>query len=679
VKPILIGILKDHPQALYYSLRSFFLERRDVEKSGSGQNSDDTGKNENDPHSSLKFAEIIMSSLRKTHPVLWNRLEVILDNLIVRFRPSYEAELLQTIIALIKRASKAEEKVNDNSNDDSNEEEKQMEYYEKTLSRIGEKFFGKSTSLSKKALHFQSRYGSLFENDFGQSIFGSFKDLLEKLKKWKSLLERQVSRVPTKCKLSETSPALSWFSSQAPDLWSGACNSKSLSSSNSRQDSLSLPPFYDAARSSAIQAARASSQAVLLAAQSEGLDGCAGGGAAAVEIPGQYAPTSTSVFDSRPTPEIHAKLVRFKQILEVTSTGSTNQHVHRITMIGSDGKEYKFILQLASPYSTRTDERSAQIQFIMGKTLRGDIRACRRGLVVRPNVVIPLAQRMRMSATEDSHQSLESILNIVHQPMPDIPTHFQKAVDERLSTLIGVDDDVRSSAEKDVKLDVYTEICRQISSNTFSNYMIQIFPSTESLCQFRKEFASQLAVNSVLQYALAVVERTPSRLVFCNKTGQVLAHDMRSAYNHGLLEKQAIPFRLTRNITEFIGPFLLDGVFVPSFVSVCGAMSSRRNVLEPMIHILLRDDVISWYTSKTSAANDKKTQEIELQLSDRVRKNVRFVQQCFDSCAPKRVENIAEAIKENSDPIDTKVRTLVDAACSAERLSSMPASYHAWL
>lgn len=679
VKPILIGILKDHPQALYYSLRSFFLERRDVEKIMPDQKSDGANKDEND-QSSLKLAEIIMSSLRKTHPVLWNRLEVILDNLIVRFRPSYEAELLQTIIALINRTMKAEEKMNDNS--DGNDE-KRTEYYEKTLSRIGDKFFSKSASLSKKALHFQSRYGSLFNSDFGPSNLGSFEELVAKLQKWKSLLERQVSRIPTKCKLSESSPALSWFSSQTPDMWAGACSSKSFSSSNARQDALSSPQFYDSTRSSALKAARASSYAVRLAAQSEGIDGYAGGGAAAVEIPGQYSPTSAGVFDSRPIPEIHAKLVRFKQILEVTSTGSTKQHVHRITMIGSDGKEYKFLLQLAAPYSTRTDERSAQMQFIMNRTLRGDIRACRRGLIVRPNVVIPLAQRMRMSATQDSHQSLESIMNCVQRPTIDIPTHFQEMVDERVSRLEEVtDSDARLTAEKNAKLEVYTEICQQhMPSNILTKYMMQILPSTESLCQFRKEFASHLAANSVLQYALAAVERTPTRFVLCNKTGQVLAHDLRSSYNHGLLENQVLPFRLTRNITEFIGPFLLDGVFVPSFVSICGAMSLRRNILEPMLHLLLRDDVISWYTSKTSAANDKKIQDIELQLSDRVWKNVRFVQQRLDSCAPERVENVAEAIKGNVDvaPIDMKVRTLVDAACCVDRLSSMSASYQAWL
>ena len=678
VKPILINILKDHPQALYYSLRSFFLERRDVEKSVPDHKSDAAEKDEGEIQSSLKLAEIIMSSLRKVHPVLWNRLELILDNLIVRFRPSYEAELLQTFVALLNRTAKVEEKME--AKDGENADERRIEYYQKALSRIGEKFFTKSASLSKKARIFQSRYGSSFDSDFSQSNLGSFEEFVEKLQKWKLLLERQVSRVPAQCKLSESSPALSWFSAQAPDMWAGACCSKSLSASNAHQDSLSSPHFYDSIRSSALKAARASSYAVLLAARSEGIDGYSGGGAAAIEIPGQYSPTFAGIIDSRPIPELHAKLVQFKQILEVTSTSATKQHVHKITMIGSDGREYKFLLQLAAPYSTRTDERSAQIQFIMGKTLRRDIRTCRRGLVVRPNVVIPLAQRMRMSATEDSHQSLESIYSCVRRDNIDVPAYFQKMVDERISQSDGADSDAKLAAEKNARLEVYTEICQQhMSSNHLSKFMMQIISSTESLCQFRKEFTSQLAANSVLQYVFAVVERTPSRFVLCHKTGQILAYDFRSYYNHGLLENQPVPFRMTRNISEFIGPFLMDGVFVPSFVSICGAMSSRRNVLEPMLHLLLRDDVISWYTSKTSAANDKKIQDIELQLSDRVWKNVRFVQQRFDSCAPECVENVAEAIEDNAPPIDMKVRALVDAACSADNLSSMPTSYQAWL
>lgn len=46
----------------------------------------------------------------------------------------------------------------------------------------------------------------------------------------------------------------------------------------------------------------------------------------------------------------------------------------------------------------------------------------------------------------------------------------------------------------------------------------------------------------------------------------------------------------------------------------------------------------------------------------------------------REVENAAaEAVSPNPDPIDAKVRSLIDAATSAEKLSLMPVAYHPWL
>jgi len=218
--------------------------------------------------------------------------------------------------------------------------------------------------------------------------------------------------------------------------------------------------LYEAKRSSALAAAKASSHAVLIAANSEGLGGHTGGGAAVVKIPGQYAPTSSSILDSRPFPELHAKLVRFHQTLELTGN-STKQHVHRISTVGSDGKTYKFLLQLVIPYWIRTDERSAQMQYVIGKALRRDIQTCRRCLTAQPGVVIPVAQRMRMSANETSHQSLDSVLRHVQGPKSNMASYFQEQVTTRLRDLKEIEEDKKSQAMKDVKLEVYQDICRK--------------------------------------------------------------------------------------------------------------------------------------------------------------------------------------------------------------------------
>ena len=536
VKTVLNGIVSDHPQAIYFTLRAFFLERRDIERS-KDQNS--SSKQEED---SQKHAETLMSTLRKLHPVLWSRLEAILEDLIIRFRPSYESELLATIKALLDKAKAKPDK--DNISDSNTT---LLESLRGNLSKISQKFFNKDkpeSSKGRKTLLFEKKWHAAFNCDFieagegedGKHHLNSIDELIKKLESWKSTLEHHISLIPNQCYLQETSPSLSWYSAQPCDLWPGACESASLSVSNSQHDYQSSPEnsLYDATRLSALAAHKASAEAIVSAAKSEGLGGHESGGSALVEIPGQYAPTSPNVLDMRPFPELHAKLINFHQTLEVISSPfKQDQSVRQITMLGSDGKKYKFSLQLAIPYWTRTDERSAQLQYVINKIVRRDVQTCRRGLSVRPNVVIPVAQRMRMSAHESSYTSLDSVFHHIEgKTACRISSLFDEEMAKRLSSI--EKDNQNPQVIEEAKLDVYRHICKEhVSSSNLSKYMMEVITSIEHLMQYKKVFASQLAMNSVIQHAFAVIERTPSRFVFCNRSGRVLCQDFRFQYNQG--------------------------------------------------------------------------------------------------------------------------------------------------
>ena len=94
--------------------------------------------------------------------------------------------------------------------------------------------------------------------------------------------------------------------------------------------------------------------------------------------------------------------------------------------------------------------------------------------------------------------------------------------------------DNQSHAVEHVTKDVYRHICQElVLPDILSKYMTDTIPSIERMMQFRKMFASQLSSNSVIQHAFAVIERTPMRFVFCNRTGKVLAQDFRFQYNQG--------------------------------------------------------------------------------------------------------------------------------------------------
>lgn len=130
-----------------------------------------------------------------------------------------------------------------------------------------------------------------------------------------------------------------------------------------------------------------------------------------------------------------------------------------------------------------------------------------------------------------------------------------------------------------------------------------------------------------------------------------------------------MPFRMTPNIESLVGKPYLDGRFLRSFAMISGAIKEHKDEFDPILRLLMRDDILAWY-SKSQAKTDNKTQELERQLIERVSKNVSTLQLRFAECSPN---------KRNKEPADARVQNLYAAATNTEKLCMMPTSYHPWL
>lgn len=691
-KILLHGILSSYPQAAYFSLRSFYLERRDQERSNKASSSGNTSG-----CTSVSYAEELMSSLRKSQPTLWVSLESILEELIIRFRPSYEEELLATITTLLQKAvTQLEHQTRSESGKESDQEAVRASF-SKTLARVSAKFFHSQPDPSsaskddraKRTADFTLRYKESFERDFSmldkekKESNLSLDEIISKLKKWKSILECRVSSTPPHLPLMQVSPSLSAFSNVPPDLWSGACDTQGTSSAARRRKNTDADKDTSpsSSASAALKAAITAATAVSSANLYEGGGGSKGSGSISVEIPGQYSPNVGK--DDKPTPELHAKLLKFESMVEVSRRN--DQLVRRIGMLGSDGRVHQFLLQFAIPYWTRTDGRTAQLHQLLGKCLRKEAVACRRNLWLRPTAVIPIAQRLRMTAEEASHISLDDIYAMDCQKngkdYGDAFSYIQnkmKTVRNSPGAATKEDSDNKDETNQ-MRIEAFSDICDNvISSRILADYVQSQFQSTEKYFQFQRTFASQTALNSLLQYAFGVSERMPSKFIFNNRNAHVLSPDFRFSYsNQGFIdEKKAVPFRLTRNIEEFIGPFLMKGIFTPAMASGATAICNNESSLEQALQLLCRDDIVSWYLSKSSQreGSQRSTQELERQLADRVKKNLHLIQSRFRYCVVKSAK-----IEQPEMTCDTGVRKLITLATSPENLVAMPSNYAAWL
>ena len=210
-------------------------------------------------------------------------------------------------------------------------------------------------------------------------------------------------------------------------------------------------------------------------------------------------------------------------------------------MVGSDGRVYRFLLQFAIPYWTRTDERTAQTHYIVDKFLRENFMSARNHLSVQPSAAIPVAQRLRMTLDVDSRIALDEVFRNSQQLMPmnadmeSMPAHFLEEMKQRLDGSVsqGTSQEEKAEIEKKIRLEVYQNICSsKVDSRLLLRHMQGTLSSPERFFHFRRSFAGQLAANSLLQYAFSVTERTPQRFVIVQSNAKVLSPDFRVNYSN---------------------------------------------------------------------------------------------------------------------------------------------------
>lgn len=688
IKRIFSGLVRSYPQAAYYTLRSFYLERRDVERA--------LGSGSSNHMPSVAYAEEMMSLLRRSHPSLWSSLEAVLEELIVKFRPSTEEEFLATIVTLLERAESQTGSV------PKAEEESLASSIQKTLSKIAQKYFRHAESTpkhderAKRTAEFRTMHRESFESDFqvsassetGTNATLSLEETLSKIRKWRDRLQQQVLVVQPRIDLVEASHSLAVFGvGDVPDLWPGSCDPRDAS------PPLSVPEqgfegdaTGPVSSASSAQAARKAANGAATAASSlaskEGVGGDYGSGSSFIEIPGQYMPNSGCWADTRPSPELHVKLVRFAPTVIVVRR--SDQLVRRIDMVGSDGKVYRFLLQCALSYWTRSDERSAQIHFVVEKMLRKEVQSGRGQLSIQPHCVFPIAQRLRLVEEHESRTSLQDQYDVHAFRNGQNPEksvfYFNEEIrrslsDEAVSSLEGEE---RAKTVKARRLEVYENVCEteRSSGSIFTKHVSSRLDGSEAFFYFRRMFTQQWAIDCLLQHVFALADRTPGRVVVLSNNGRVLSPDARITYsNQGFLERRTAPFRMSPNIVHLIGFPLLDGHFVPSLAKAAGAINENRTMVDSILKLLLRDDLTSFYT-KSIAKSDSKTQEMERQLMDRITKNTLTARGRFMECASLVVKDSEKA---RQQPVDQRVRELLAASQDPSSLCMMQGSYQAWL
>lgn len=335
-----------------------------------------------------------------------------------------------------------------------------------------------------------------------------------------------------------------------------------------------------------------------------------------IEIPGQY-------LLNKETNQHFIKIERFMPTIEMIR-GPTACY-KRITIRGHDGSLHKFAVQFPAARHCRREERIFQLFRLFNDQLSRNVQTRRRHIEFTLPVAIPLSPHIRLMTDDDKYINMLNIYERYckikgqnrEEPLAYTIEKLHAAYDPRLPR-----PDVLS-----VKTEILSAIQSLFVPNTvMKNYFLNYYTRFEDFWVFRKQFSSQYATFAFSTYMLCINARQPQKIHIHQGSGRVWTSEMlpykvvvaktpHNIFQNSSLDvstqraapmfcsMELVPFRLTPNIQELIGPIGSEGILSIHMMLISQCLTDPQYEIEHFLNLFIRDEIQSWYAQRIRSAN----------------------------------------------------------------------------
>ncbi|XP_075655312.1 uncharacterized protein LOC142625565 isoform X3 [Castanea sativa] len=396
-----------------------------------------------------------------------------------------------------------------------------------------------------------------------------------------------------------------------------------------------------------------------------------------VEVPGQY------FSDQEIAPDHTVKLDRVGADIPIVRRHGSS--FRRLTLIGSDGSQRHFIVQTSLTPNARSDERILQLFRVMNQMFDKHKESRRRHICIHTPIIIPVWSQVRMVEDDLMYSTFLEVYEnhcARNDREADLPiTYFKEQLNQAISGQISPE------AIVDLRLQAYGEITRSyVTDSIFSQYMYKTLLSGNHMWAFKKQFAIQLALSSFMSFMLQIGGRSPNKILFAKNTGKIFQTDFHPAYDaNGMIEfNEPVPFRLTRNMQAFFSNFGVEGLIVSAMCAAAQAVVSPKQSqhLWHQLAMFFRDELLSWSWRRplgmplAPIAGGSSMNPIE--FKQKVTTNVEHVIGRINGIAPQYISEEEENTMEPPQSVQRGVTELVEAALTPRNLCMMDPTWHPW-
>ena len=272
----------------------------------------------------------------------------------------------------------------------------------------------------------------------------------------------------------------------------------------------------------------------------------------------------------------------------------SKQRPKRITMVGTDGKQHKFLLK--GHEDLRLDERVMQLFKLVNTLLLSNATTNKvRGFQIQRYSVTPLWDTVGLIGWVDECDTMHELVHS-YRTERGIPTELEL---QRLMPQIITTDQPKSFDMLNImaKVEVMEFLADNTSGQDLRKAMWASAGNSETWVLRRTTFTTSLATMSVVGYILGLGDRHPNNIMIQKNTGRVVHIDFGDCFEVAMTREkfpERVPFRLTRMLRNAMEVCGVDGTFRSSAETVMSVLRDNSDSVIAMLEAFIQDPLISW-------------------------------------------------------------------------------------
>ena len=369
-----------------------------------------------------------------------------------------------------------------------------------------------------------------------------------------------------------------------------------------------------------------------------------------ISLPGSYEPLQEDNYpvggDNSPQSEFSC--IRIKQMGKILKVFSTKQHPRQLSMIGTDNKEYLFLLK--GHEDLHQDERAMQLFNLVNTILTNNKLTANKNLFIETYSVFPLSHSTGIIGWVPDCDTLHQLIKEKREISNTIPNIEHRKMFKSCSKY--------ESCNFLYKVEIFKESIKDIPGLELKDIIWIKSKNCETWLIRRTNYSRSLAVMSMVGYILGLGDRHPSNLMMSRKTGKIIHIDFGDCFEIAMKREkfpEKVPFRLTRMLVKALEVSGVEGTFRIICEKVMELMRDNKDSLLAILGSFLYDPLISFRLMIPVIIKQKKFENNK--LKSKKYKKIEIIYNNYNHKSQFYMNNLSSSVKTKNNNILVKLNS----------------------